>query len=185
MNNILISGHITIETTVKIDHFPIDYSPIEYKFFDVNSTVSGVGYNVAKALKTLGGNPTLFSLIGNDIYKDIVKYELKNIGVSEKYVLPIINGTSQSIILYNEAMRKIILDLKDIQEANFPIEKINEIIDDIDMAILCNINFSRNMLKIIKNSKKLIASDVHVVYDVNDDYNKDFMENSDILFLSN
>jgi len=43
MNNILVSGHITIETTVKIDQFPIEYSPIDYKFFGVNSSVSGVG----------------------------------------------------------------------------------------------------------------------------------------------
>ena len=73
---------------------------IEYKFNGVNSTVSGVGYNIAKALKALGEKPTLFSLIGNDIYKNIVKHEIKNIGANEKYVLPIIKGTSQSIILY-------------------------------------------------------------------------------------
>jgi len=185
MNNILVSGHITIETTVKIEQFPIEYSPIEYKFNGVNSTVSGVGYNIAKAIKTLGGNPILFSLTGNDIYHNIVKHEIKNIGVNEKYVLPIIKGTSQSIILYNENARKIILDLKDIQEAKYPLNILNEIINDIDMAVLCNINFSRDMLKVVKNNKKLIASDVHVVYDVNDEYNKDFMEYSDILFLSN
>jgi len=185
MNNILVSGHITIETTVKIEQFPIEYSPIEYKFNGVNSTVSGVGYNIAKALKTLGANPVLFSLTGNDIYHNIVKHEIKNIGVNEKYVLPAIKGTSQSIILYNENKRKIILDLKDVQEAKYPINILNEIIDDIDMAVLCNINFSRDMLKVVKNYKKLIASDVHVVYDVNDEYNKDFMEYSDILFLSN
>jgi len=99
--------------------------------------------------------------------------------------LPIIKGTSQSIILYNENARKIILDLKDVQEAKYPLNILNEIINDIDMAILCNINFSRDMLKIVKKYKKIIASDVHVVYDVNDKYNKDFMEYSDILFLSN
>jgi len=185
MNNILVSGLITIETTVKIDHFPIEYSPIDYKFNGVNSTVSGVGYNIAKALKTLGGNPALFSLIGNDIYQNIAKHEIKNIGVDEKYILPIIKGTSQSIILYNENARKIILDLKDVQEAKYPLNILNEIINDIDIAVLCNINFSRDMLKVVKNCKKIIASDVHVVYDVNDEYNKDFMEYSDILFLSN
>ena len=185
MNNILVSGLITIETTVKIDRFPIDYSAIDFKFYGVNSTVSGVGYNITKAIKTLGGNPTLFSIIGNDIYYNIIKNDLKNIGINDKYILPIINETSQSIILYNENKRKIILDLKNIQDSKYPIKNINEIINDIDMAILCNINFSRDMLKIIKDNGKLIATDVHVIYDVNDDYNKDFMTFSDILFLSN
>ena len=185
MSNILVSGLITIETTVKIDQFPISYSPIDYEFYGINSTISGVGYNIIKAIRTLGGNPILFSIIGNDIYKNIIKDELKNMGITDKYVLPIIKETSQSIILYNENKRKIILDLKNLQEVKYPVEKVSEIINDIDMAVLCNINFSRDLLKIVKKHGKTIASDVHVVYDINDSYNKDFMAYSDILFLSN
>jgi len=45
MNNILVSGHIGIEITAKIDKFPIKYTPIEYEFYGVNTTVAGVGYN--------------------------------------------------------------------------------------------------------------------------------------------
>ena len=54
MNNILVCGLINIETTLKVDNFPIEYSPVEYNFFGVNSSISGVGYNIVKALKTLG-----------------------------------------------------------------------------------------------------------------------------------
>jgi ribokinase len=87
--------------------------------------------------------------------------------------------------LYNENRRKITLDLKDLQETKYPIENVYEIINDIDTAILCNINFSRDLLKIMKKHGKIIASDVHVVNDINDEYNRDFMAYSDILFLSN
>jgi ribokinase len=185
MNNILVSGHINIEITVKIDEFPIVYSPVDYNFFGVNSTVAGVGYNISSAIKTLGGNPTIFSIIGNDIYKNIIFDTLKSRGINTQYVLPLVKETSQSIILYNENKRKIILDLKNIQETKYPIEKIDQVINKIDMAILCNINYSRDLLKVVKKHGKLIASDVHVVNDINDAYNKDFMEYSDILFLSN
>jgi ribokinase len=185
MNTILVSGHINVETTVKIDKFPIDYTPVDYNFFGVNSTIAGVGYNISSAIKTLGGNPTLFSIIGNDIYKNIIFDTLNNKGINTQYVLPLVKETSQSIILYNENKRKIILDLKNIQETKYHIEKIDKIIDEIDMAILCNINYSRDLLKTVKEHGKLIASDVHVVNDINDAYNKDFMEYSDILFLSN
>ena len=51
---ILVSGLINIETTVGVDGFPIDYSPVRYPFFGVRSTVSGVGLNVSKALTTSG-----------------------------------------------------------------------------------------------------------------------------------
>ena len=54
MGRILVAGLINIETTVRVDGFPIEYTPVRYPFFGVNATVSGVGYNVAKALTVLG-----------------------------------------------------------------------------------------------------------------------------------
>ncbi|MDR3275841.1 MAG: carbohydrate kinase family protein [Treponema sp.] len=185
MNNILISGLINIETTIKIKQFPIVYAPIDYPFFGVHSTVSGVGYNIAKAIKTLGGNPALCSIIGNDIYKSMIESELESIGVNKEYVVSTAKETAQSAILYDKNKRYILLDLKDIQETRYPQEKINEILPKTDMAIVCNINFSRDMLKTIKEAGKTIATDVHVLNNINDEYNKDFMEYSDILFLSN
>lgn len=185
MRKILVSGLITVETNVKVDHFPVEYAPVEYNFFGVNSAVSGVGYNITKALKTLGAAPVFLSIIGNDIYKNIIKAELNSMGADDSYVLPLINKTSQSIILFNEKIRKIILDLKNIQETVYPADKINEIINDIDIAVMCNINFSRELIKTVKNQGKITASDVHVINDINDEYNRDFIAFSDILFLSN
>lgn len=42
-----------IETTLKVEGFPIAYEPARYLFFGVNTTVAGVGYNISKALTTL------------------------------------------------------------------------------------------------------------------------------------
>ena len=42
MKKILVSGLINTETTVKIKEFPIEYFPIDYPFFGVNTRVSGV-----------------------------------------------------------------------------------------------------------------------------------------------
>ena len=185
MNNILVSGHIGIEITAKITQFPIEYTPIEYEFYGVNTTVASVGYNIVKAIKTLGGDPIFFSVTGNDIYRNIILNEIENIGINTEYVLPIAEKTSQSVILYNGNKRKIICDLKNVQEIKYPIEKIDEIINTIDMAILCNINYSRELLKKVKSYGKTIATDVHVLDDINDAYSKDFIAYSDILFFSN
>jgi ribokinase len=185
MNKILVSGHTGMETTAKIRQFPIEYTPIEYEFNGINTTISSVGYNIVKAIKTLGGEPIFFSVIGNDIYRDIIKKEIENIGLNTEYVLPIAEKTSQSVILYNENKRKIICDLKNVQEIKYPTEKINEVINTVDIAILCNINYSRELLKKVKSYGKTIATDVHVLNDINDNYSKDFMSYSDILFLSN
>jgi len=185
MNNILVCGLINIETTLKTNGFPIEYSPVEYNFFGVNTSISGVGYNIVKALKTLGNNLYFCSIIGNDMYRDIIINDLKNSNTETKYVLPLLERTVQSGILYDNSRRKIILDLKNIQEINYPIELFGEVIDQIGIGIICNINFSRVFLKALKNKGKLIATDVHVLNDINDEYNNDYIQYSDILFLSN
>ena len=63
MASILVSGLINIETTLCVDGFPIPYRPVRYPFNQINATVSGVGYNIAKALTTLGDNVNLLSII--------------------------------------------------------------------------------------------------------------------------
>ena len=106
MGKILVSGLTNIETTVKVEGFPIEYNPINYNFFGVNSTVSGVAINMGKAL------------------------------------------------------------------------------NECDIAALCNINFSRPYLKKAREMGKLVATDVHVISAVNDEYNTDFMKYANILFMS-
>jgi len=185
MNSILVCGLTNIETTIEVNKFPIEYSPVEYKFFGVNSSVSGVGYNIVKALKKLGNDPIFFSIIGNDIYKEIIFNELKNDKIKTNYVLPLLEQTVQSGILYDGNNRKIMLDLKNIQEVKYPIDILDNVINQIDIGIICNINFSRDFLKVLKDNRKIIATDVHVLSDINDDYNNDYIKCSDILFLSN
>lgn len=187
MSKILIMGLINIETTVKVEQFPIEYSPVDYQFFGIETTVSGVGYNIAKAMKTLGQDPIILSLIGQDMYKKVIEDEFKKEGIESSYIKPILKNTPQSTILYdNDGRRRITLDLKDIQDSVYPKEGVQGILkEDIDIAAICNINFARGLLQEVKKSGKIIATDVHVVDNVEDDYNKDFMKYSDILFLSN
>ena len=186
MKKILVSGLINVETTVNIDGFPIEYVPIDYRFFGVETTVSGVGYNVVKALNVLGSEAEIVSIIGDDIYKDIIFYELDKEEIDTSFVLPNIKETPQSVVLYdNTGNRKIYLDLKDIQDAIYPLKKVKEIVKLADILVLCNVNFSRGLLEEGKKAGKLIASDVHVVDDIEDEYNKDFMTYADILFMSN
>ena len=79
---VLISGLMNIETTIPVKQFPIEYSGIEYPFFGINSNVSGVGYNLAKAFLTLGDMPDMISYLGNDLEGNIIKRQvLQNTGL--------------------------------------------------------------------------------------------------------
>ena len=183
MSHILISGLVNTETTVRVREFPIPYYPIDYPFFGIGTAVSGVAYNLAKALCTLGDRVTLLSMTGEDFPGQTVRRELEAIGVDTSHIKNCLKETPSSVVLYDsEGKRQIYCDLKDIQETAYGFTP--EICQEVDLVAACNINFNRPLLHAAKASGKTVATDVHVLRDLYDDYNREFMEHADILFLS-
>ncbi len=185
MSKILICGLVNVETTVKIESFPLSYQPIDYNFFGINSYPAGVGLNLSLALTSLSDEVKLLSMVGDDSAGTVVKDVLKKNNISTDY-LESTSSTAQSVVLYdNEGKRRIFCDLKDFQDKSYDEEFFRKAAYDCDTLCLCNINFSRKLLKIAKDMGKRVATDVHVLSDINDEYNRDYIEYSDILFLSN
>ncbi len=185
MSTILVSGLINIETTARVDGFPIEYTPVRYPFFGVNSTVSGVGYNVAKALTRLGTSVQFVSLIGQDIQAQVVYAQLKQDGIPAGFVIQELAQTSCSVILYDPDGRRMInVDLKNVQETPYPPVLFEQAARDADLAILCNVNFSRPYLSVMRERGIPVATDVHAIADLDSDYDRDFMAAADILFMS-
>jgi ribokinase len=185
MTDLLVSGLINLETTLRVDRFPIDYSPVRYPFFGVNSTVSGVGYNIAKALTILNNQVNFLSLIGKDQVGELILSSLDFIQVSKRFIHRSLEETPQSVILYDgSGQRAINVDLKNIQECAYPEELFEQASAGCAIAILCNINFSRPFLQKARLRNIPIATDVHAIASLDDEYNKDFMAAAEILFMS-
>jgi len=184
---VIVSGLVNIETTLKIRGFPISYYPIDYPFFGVHSDVAGVAYNLTRAFKSLGDSAMIFSFLGNDDEGERILKRLKKDEIAIDMVQTELVETPCSIVLYDEeGKRQIYCDLKDIQEKQLEISDsdIRSQIRDCDLVAACNINFNRPLLKTAKEMGKRIATDVHVLSDIEDSFNREFMEYADILFLS-
>lgn len=185
MARIVVLGLINIETTVRVDQFPLDYAPVRYPFHGVRSTVSGVGYNISKALHTLGHEVRLCTLIGQDDAAALVQAALAREDLDTAHVLPMLAQTAQSAILYDTSGRRMILsDLKDIQEHSYPAQHFEGACLDAELAVLCNINFSRPYLAAARARGLPIATDVHTISDLDDTYNHEYIAQADILFMS-
>lgn len=183
MSKILVSGLVNTETTVRVRQFPINYYPIDYPFFGVNTAVSGVGYNIALALKTLGDESVLCSMTGSDFPAEYIKNELIREEIPISALKRKLSQTPGSVVLYDEnGRRQIYCDLKDIQETSYGFSR--EMVEEADLVVACNINFNRELLTLAKAVGKTVATDVHVLSNPYDDYNRDFMACADILFLS-
>ncbi|MBQ4530828.1 MAG: carbohydrate kinase family protein [Lachnospiraceae bacterium] len=182
---IMVSGLVNVETNIKIREFPVSYYPVDYPFFGIASSVGGVAYNVSNALSKLGNEVELISYTGKDFEAERIFTELEKNKIGFSKVRKELKETPVSAILYDaQGKRQIYCDLKDIQEKTYVYNEKEQNMDDYDIIVLCNINFNRELLKKAKKSGKIIATDVHVLSNIEDDYNKDFMECADILFLS-
>ena len=185
MSRFFVAGLINLETTLAIDGFPLPYFPVRYPFFGIQTTVSGVGYNITKALSTLGNQVDFASLIGTDDNGDLVRKALKADGIGDDLILSTQDETAQSVIIYDpQGKRQIHTDLKDIQDTAFPLSRAEEALSQADLAVICNINFARPLLQAAKDAGKWVATDVHALSSLDDDYNLDYLEAADILFLS-
>lgn len=183
MAEILVSGLLNVETSAKVRGFPINYYPIDYAFFGVNTAPGGVGFNLASALKRLGSGITLCGLLADDFGGRYVLSELEARGISADAVERTLSETPSSVVLYDESgRRQVYCDLKDIQERAYEFDP--SLINKADIVAATNINFSRPLLKLAKAAGKKLATDVHVLSDIGDGYNREFMEVADILFLS-
>ena len=185
MSDILVAGLLNVETTLRIDEFPLEYRPQHFPFFGIRSTVSGVGYNVSRALTGLGDAVTLLSLLADDLQGQMIRAKLAEDGIDAGHVLATMPQSPQSVILYDPAERRACFtDLKDIQERAFPSDLFAAAAANCDACVLCNINFARGLLPIASRLGKLVATDVHTISDLDDSFNRDFMAAADILFCS-
>ncbi len=186
MSKVSICGLVNMETSVGIDSFPYIYRPVDYRFFGVSSNPGGVGFNLALAFKALGDEVNLMSFCGDDPAGRLIKSELENKGIPTDNILIKNKSTAQSVVLYDSCgKRSIISDLTDNQELSYPQDVFDTASANSDIICLCNINFSASLFESAKKSGALIASDVHCLSDINDEYNARFMKAADILFLSN
>lgn len=183
MASFLVSGLVNVETGARIRGFPVPYYPIDYPFFGVGLGVSGVGFNVAKALASLGNRVALRSLAGPDAAGRLVRKALEEAGIGASGVEETLRATPLSVVLHDESgRRQVYCDLKDAQEAECRFRA--EEVDAADWVVACNINFSRPLLRLAKERGKPVATDVHVLSDPGDAYNQEFMAAADVLFLS-
>lgn len=185
LSPILVAGLINMETTLRVSGFPVEYEPVRFPFFGIHSSVSGVGFNLAKALTVLGHPVRLATLVGGDLAGAEVREALVRARIDDTHVLASLQETPQSVILYEMGGRRLIsTDLKDIQERAYPRKRMVQAWHGCHLAVLCNINFARPYLRLARQAGVLVATDVHTIADLEDEYNRDFMAAADILFMS-
>lgn len=182
---VVVSGLVNVETTLRVDGFPIAYTPVRFPFGGVSSSISGVGVNVALALRALGDEVRFLSYVGTDDDGGLARARLERAGVDCGGLRAELPETARSVILYDgEGRRQINVDLKDVQERRYPEAAFRQAAAGCAAAVLCNVNFNRGLLAEARRLGLPVLTDVHTLSDPADPYNAEFMAAAEVLFLS-
>lgn len=185
MPKILVSGLINVEANVCVGRFPVEYSPIEYAFHQTGVDFSGVALNIINALDCLGDAVVPVSILGKDSAAQTILSGFKDRNIPCSLLDCRMEQTCTSVVLFEDSgRRKIYCDLKDVQSLVFPFEKIRDAAAACDALIICNINFNDELIKNARSLGKTVFTDVQDLSDIHDAYNRRFLENADIVFLS-
>lgn len=183
MAKIAVAGIIQIETIIKVDKVPIEYSPVTNKPNTIFTGVGGDAYNECVALRALGDEVRFFSMTAKHENSKFVNYgELSG---SDDFILPILDHNPTAVILYDSNRRQQIYeDIKNVREAEYNLELFKRNIQDVDAVVLANANFCRPLAKAAKEAGKLLAVNFRGFSESKFEYNDDFFKLADIIYVS-
>lgn len=185
MARLLVSGNINLETTVRVDAFPLPYHSGTFVPFGVQSHVSGIAYNVAKALTTLGDAVTFTGIIGRDLLAQMIRATLAHDNIDDRFVLRKIAQTPQTVALYDgEGRRCFFTDHKDVTQQAYPSTLFAQAVDGCDALVLTTIPYNRALLPLAQQTGKPVAIDLHTIEDFDNAYRQPFLEAAQVVFMS-
>ncbi len=183
MKKFAVAGIVQVETIVKVEEIPISYSPVVSKPNTIFTNIGGDAYNEGLALKSLGDEVKFFSMTGRADYLGIEKEN--GSWMDANYVLPILDATPTAVILYDEKrQQQIYEDIKNLRDAEYPVDLFEKKIQDVDCVVLANANFCRPLAKKAKMMGKKVVINFRGFSEDKMVYNDDFFRLADIIYVS-
>lgn len=186
MSKFMVAGFVQMETIVRVEELPVPYKQFESVPDLVNSGIGGAGFNEAMALKWLGNEVDLMSMVARNMSRRQIEAYLKTceVDLSTDYVLPMLEGMPTSVILYCRGKKQTFEDVKDIRHVEYDYEILERQIQDKDMVLMSNCNFCRPLIGLAKKYEKPVAVNVRSMRAEKIANKEDFLAAADILYIS-
>ncbi|MEQ8822168.1 MAG: carbohydrate kinase family protein [Sumerlaeia bacterium] len=184
---ILVAGIVNVETTLRVEGFPVDYAKSRFAFHGVSDRLGGVGYNVAAGLAALGAGVRLVATVGGDLAGATIRGELAKLpGLDTSALAEVPGGSLRSVVLVDpEGAGAIFTDLKDAQDLAFPEDRFEAALDGATHLHATNINWAHACAARARERGLPVSTDVQAIGDLlGDAYNRRFLELADIVFFS-
>lgn len=180
---VLVAGAVSLYATVGVQDFPIDYASRSKPSW-VEFSCSGVALSVSRVQAAFGHRVRLCTLVGNDSAGTAVRDDLARLGLLGPGVLRTPVSTT-GVVLVNEHGRRMGMPyLSPIDHEVYPWDVLEAQASGADLLVLTNIRPIRPLLGRAARLGVLTAVDLHQIESPDNEYNRPWLENSDIVFAS-
>jgi sugar/nucleoside kinase (ribokinase family) len=181
-SKIVVVGVASVYMSVGVEELPVRYAAKARPRW-MRHGVTGVGDHVAQILHTLGNDVRLCTIAGRDEAGLAIRAHLSDCGLLGEGV---IDGASSLgvVLVAPDGSRMGYPYLAAVNAIEYPADVFCRQADGADLAVLTNARFVRPLVEPAARLGVPIAVDVHVIADLDDEYNRPWLEVADIVFCS-
>jgi sugar/nucleoside kinase (ribokinase family) len=182
-STIVVAGVTSLYLSVAIEEFPLGYEPVATPAW-LRAGVTGSAGHIAQILARLGDEVRLCTLAGTDPVGLAIRADLHDRGLSGPGVVDA-GATSLGVVLVSADGRRMGFPyLAAVNAVGYPPETFGRLGSGAELAVLTNARFVRPLIRQARQLEIPIAVDTHLISDVDDGYNKPWLEVADIVFCS-
>jgi sugar/nucleoside kinase (ribokinase family) len=182
-STIVVAGVTSLYLSVGVGEFPLDYEPTSTPAW-LRAGITGSAGHIAQILARLGDEVRLCTLAGTDPVGLAVRADLHARGLSGPGFVDA-GATSLGVVLVSADGRRMGFPyLAAVNAVGYPPEMFGRLGSGADLAVLTNARFVRPLIRQARQLEIPIAVDAHLISDVDDGYNKPWLEVADIVFCS-
>ncbi len=182
-SKIVVAGVTSLYVSVGVGEFPLEYEPTRTPAW-MRSGVSGSAGHIAQILRTLGDEVKLCTLAGTDPAGLAIRASLRTDGLLSQGV---VDGGASSlgvVLVAPDGRRTGFPYLAAVNAISYPAELFRQHADGADLAVLTNARFVRPLIAHAEQLDVPVAVDAHLISDIEDPYNRPWLEAADIVFCS-
>ena len=183
-NKIVVAGVTSLYMAVGVEEFPLSYQSIRKPAW-MRADVAGAAGHIARVLRALGDEVKLCTLAGNDPAGLAIRTDLRRRGLLGHGVVDDGASSLGVVLVAPDGRRMGFPYLAAVSAVEYPVEVFRREAEGADLAILTNATFVRPLIQQAEQMGVPIAVDAHLISDVEDDYNRPWLEVADVIFCSN
>jgi sugar/nucleoside kinase (ribokinase family) len=182
-SKIVVAGVTSLYMAMPVEGFPVPYASARFPEW-MRAEVSGAGCHIADTLRNLGDDVRLCTFVGDDIPGEAIRASLHARGLFGPGVVTAQESSLGVVLVAPDGRRSGHPYVAGVNAVEYPVEEFRRGLREVDLAVLTNTGFVQPLLPSAVEAGAPIAVDVHLITDVDDAYNRPWMEVADVIFCS-